>query len=79
MTRDEIFNWITEFLVRHAQVDAATITEQSHFFNDLNLDSLDIAEMVLDIDDTFAVTVPDEEIEQAQTVGKAVDLILKHI
>jgi acyl carrier protein len=49
------------------------------FVNDLNADSLDTVELVMELEDEFDLTIPDEEAEKLKTVGEAIDYILKHL
>lgn len=56
-------------------VDKAEITRETSFVNDLNADSLDTVELVMEFEDEFDMSIPDEEAEKIQTVGQAVDFI----
>lgn len=56
-------------------VDAAEITRETSFVNDLNADSLDTVELVMEFEDEFDMSIPDEEAEKIQTVGQAIDHI----
>jgi acyl carrier protein len=58
-------------------VDKAEITRDTSFINDLNADSLDTVELVMEFEDEFDTTIPDEEAEKIQTVGAAIDYIAK--
>jgi acyl carrier protein len=51
------------------------ITRESSFVDDLKADSLDVVELVMRFEDTFGVTIPDEDYEKIRTVGDAVDYI----
>jgi acyl carrier protein len=51
------------------------ITRESSFVDDLKADSLDVVELVMRFEDTFSVTIPDEDYEKIRTVGDAVDYI----
>ncbi|MCK4888173.1 MAG: acyl carrier protein [Planctomycetes bacterium] len=53
------------------------ITRETSFINDLNADSLDTVELVMEFEDEFDMSIPDEEAEKIQTVGAAVDYIMK--
>ncbi len=53
----------------------ATITQDTHFENDLNSDSLDQVEIVMRLEDEFDITIPDEQAEKVHTVGEAVDCV----
>ena len=59
--------------------DEAEITRESSFVNDLNADSLDTVELVMEFEDEFDVTIPDEEAEKIQTVGQAIDYVTNYV
>jgi acyl carrier protein len=79
MTRDEVLELIREHLADELQLDPGRITEQTHFRNDLNADSLDLYTLVQELEDTYGVKMSDEEAAQIQTVGAAVDFVLAHL
>ena len=58
-------------------VDKSEITRETSFINDLNADSLDTVELVMEFEDEFDMSIPDEEAEKIQTVGAALDYIIK--
>ncbi len=60
-------------------VSEAEITRETSFVNDLNADSLDTVELVMEFEDAFEMSIPDEEAEKIQTIGMAVDYIMKHL
>ncbi len=53
------------------------ISRETSFVNDLNADSLDTVELVMEFEDEFEMSIPDEEAEKIQTVGMAIDYIQK--
>ena len=59
-------------------VDKSEITRETSFVNDLNADSLDTVELVMEFEDEFDLNIPDEEAEKIQTVGQAIEHIEKH-
>ena len=59
--------------------DKSEISKETSFINDLNADSLDTVELVMEFEDEFDLSIPDEEAEKIQTVGAAVDYITKVI
>ncbi len=56
--------------------EEAEITRETSFINDLNADSLDTVELVMEFEDEFDTSIPDEEAEKIQTVGAAIDYIV---
>ena len=60
-------------------VAEAEINRDTSFVNDLNADSLDTVELVMEFEDACEMSIPDEEAEKIQTVGMAIDYIMKHL
>ena len=67
---------VTEIISEQMGVDKSEITRETSFINDLNADSLDTVELVMEFEDEFDMSIPDEEAEKIQTVGAAIDYIL---
>ncbi len=78
-TREEIEQKVKEIVGEQMGVDASEMTSETSFINDLNADSLDTVELVMELEDEFDMSIPDEEAEKLQTVGAAVDFIEKQI
>ena len=76
MNRSEIETQVIDVVSKQLGVDKSEIKLESSFANDLNADSLDTVELVMNLEDDFSVTIPEEEAEAIQTVGKAVDFIV---
>ncbi len=55
------------------------ITRETSFVNDLGADSLDTVELVMEMEEEFDITIPDEDAEKIQTVGLAIDYIGKRV
>jgi acyl carrier protein len=51
------------------------VTRETSFINDLGADSLDTVELVMEFEDEFEISIPDEDAEKIQTVGHAIDYI----
>jgi acyl carrier protein len=66
----------TEIVSEQMGVDKAEISRETSFINDLNADSLDTVELVMEFEDAFDMSIPDEEAEKIQTVGAAIDYIV---
>ena len=50
----------------------------SSFFDDLGIDSLDVVELVMELEEAFDIKIPDEEAEQISTIEEAIRLIEKY-
>ncbi|MBE0537973.1 MAG: acyl carrier protein [Phycisphaerae bacterium] len=73
----EIEAKVIEIVSEQMGVDKAEITRDTSFINDLNADSLDTVELVMEFEDEFDMSIPDEEAEKIQTVGAAIDYIVE--
>jgi acyl carrier protein len=75
MEHDEIFSKVKEVIVDQLSVEEDDVTADASFFDDLGADSLDIVELVMALEDSFGISIPDEDAESIKTVGDAVDYI----
>ena len=75
---DDIETKVIEIVSEQMGVDKAEITRETHFINDLNADSLDTVELVMEFEDEFDLNIPDEDAEKIQTVGDAIAYIESH-
>ncbi|XP_015775065.1 PREDICTED: acyl carrier protein 2, mitochondrial-like [Acropora digitifera] len=75
--KEEIQTRVLDVLKLFDKVDAEKLTSKSHFINDLGLDSLDIVEIVMALEDDFAIEISDEEAEKVFSVEDAVEFIHK--
>lgn len=73
----EIEKKVIEIVASQLGADESKITTETHFINDLNADSLDTVELVMEFEDAFQTSIPDEEAEKIQTVGGAIEFISK--
>jgi acyl carrier protein len=78
MTRDEVLERIREHLATELEVDPARITEETRFKEDLEADSLDLVELVLELEDTYGIRIPDDQAARILTVGQAADFVASH-
>jgi acyl carrier protein len=78
MTREEVFSLIQAHLADELEVDPARIDEPTRFKEDLEADSLDLYTLVQELEDSYGVTMSDEQAAKVLTVGQAIDFVLAH-
>lgn len=74
-----VLDKMKDILVEQLECNPEDITMESLLVNDLGADSLDAIDIVMSVEDTFKVEVPDEIIEKIETVGDIVNYIEDHI
>ena len=75
MTEQEIESKVIDIVAEQMGADKAKITRETSFVEDLNADSLDTVELVMEFEDEFEISIPDEDAEKIQTVGAAIEYI----
>ena len=75
----EIEEKVIQIVSEQMSVDKAEVARATSFVNDLNADSLDTVELVMELEDEFNLSIPDEDAEKLRTVGEAIDYIQKHV
>ena len=68
---------VFEIVAEQLGVDKEKIKPETSFVNDLGADSLDTVELVMELEEEFDITIPDDAAEQIQTVGQAIEYIEK--
>ncbi len=76
MTREQIFSVIRAHLADELEVDPDSISESTRFREDLEADSLDLYTLVQELEDTYGVTISEEQAAKILTVGQAVEFVL---
>ena len=79
VTETEIEAKVIDIVAEQMGVDKSTISRETNFTNDLHADSLDTVELVMEFEDEFETSIPDEQAEKIQTIGQAVDFIKQAI
>ncbi len=75
MERNEIMSKIIELAADKLSADVAKIKEETNFTEDLNADSLDVVDFVMELEGAFGIEIPDEDVEKIRTVKDAVNYI----
>ena len=78
MSREEVLTLVRSHLAEELELDAAQIGETSRFKEDLDADSLDLYELVMELEDNYGVTVSEEQATRIETVGDAVGFVVEH-
>ncbi|MEA3367759.1 MAG: acyl carrier protein [Planctomycetota bacterium] len=70
---------VAEIVAEQMGVDKSQVTPETSFVNDLGADSLDTVELVMEFEDEFDISIPDEDAEKIQTVGQAIEYVEAHL
>ena len=78
MASPEMETRLKKIVAEQLGVDEEKIVPSARFSDDLNADSLDLVEMIMELEDQFGIKIPDEDAQKIQTVGQAVDYVTSH-
>ncbi len=78
LTHDGVLELIRRHLAGELDVDPATITDETRFKEDLEVDSLDVYSLVQELEDTYGTKMSDEQAAEILTVGQSIDFVLAH-
>ncbi|MBI0121601.1 acyl carrier protein [Lactobacillus sp. M0398] len=78
MSKEEIFTKIRDILADNFEVEKEKITDETNFKSDLDADSIDLVEFILQLEDEFGAEISDEDAEKIKTVGDAVIYVADH-
>ena len=75
---NEVFEKVKEIIVDRLGVDGTKVTMEARFREDLEADSLDLVELIMEFEDKFGGEISDEDAQAIKTVGQAVEYLFSH-
>ena len=79
LNREDVLRKVRDHLSAELEVPVAQISESTRFREDLDADSLDLYELVMELEDTYGISVSEEEAAGIDTVGQAVDFVVERL
>ncbi|QFG40161.1 acyl carrier protein [Streptococcus mutans] len=79
MTNEEIFDRISNLIKEQLHNEKIEVTVKTNIQEDLGIDSIALMEFIITLEDEFNLNIPDEDVEDIQTMGELVDYLSRRL
>jgi acyl carrier protein len=77
MTRAEIYQRVSGFIIEHFELEPDRVKPDTKFFEDLGLDSIDAVELVIDLEELTGARIEESDLRSIVTIDDIVDVVVR--